>query len=272
MADITVRAGDRLPLLDRYLTVDDTPVNLAGVASVKFRVTNSAGVQVVNGDCAVVSAPLGHVSYAWSTQDATLPNGFYAAQFVVTYATGEVLTLPNDGYLTLRITAMGMGDFTYSGDPSYSQKDGVRFWVQDTDKTDPLLSDAEIQFVINNWYGQYNSLIYCAAVCAEIIAGRFAREISYSADGVSIGTQELQDKYNALASSLRDMFKNEWQVIDGAPDVGGIMWPTEFDPNIAPTSFWKGMNDNRRAGRQDYGGYLPVSDQNQDIYGTWGIY
>ena len=272
MADITIRATDRLPILDRYLTVDDVALNLSGVSTVKFQAKNSSGTLVINSDCSVIDAATGHVSYAWSVGDAALPNGFYVAQFVVTYATGEVLSLPNNGYLTLHITAMGAGDFTYSGDPSFSQKDGVRFWLQDTDKTDPLLSDQEIQFVIDNWYGQYNSLIYCADVCAEIISGRFAREIAYSADGVSIGTQELQDKYNALAASLRDMFKNEWQIIDGAPDVGGIMWPQEWDPSIRPTSFWKGMTDNRRAGQQDYGGGQITSDQWQNIYGTWGSY
>ena len=272
MADITIRATDRLPILDRYLTVDDVAVNLSGVTSVKFYVINSAGAVVINNDCSIISATAGHVSYAWTTQDAALPNGFYAAYFVVTYPTGETLTLPNDGYLTMRITSVGSGTFTYSGDPGYSQKDGVRFWVQDTDKNDPLLSDQEIQYVIDNWFGQYNSLIYCAAVCAEIIAGRFAREISYNSDGVSIGTEALQQKYDSLAESLRNMFKNEWQVLDGAPDVGGIMWPTEYDPNIAPTSFWKGMTDNRRAGQQDYGGMVSRSDQHDTIYGTWGSY
>lgn len=272
MADITIRATDRLPILDRFLTVDDVAVNLSGVTSVKFYVINSAGAVVINNDCSIISATAGHVSYAWTTQDAALPNGFYAAYFVVTYPTGETLTLPNSGYLSMHITDVSAGTFTYSGDPGFSQKDGVRFWVQDTDPNAPLLTDQEIQYVINTWFGQYNSLIYCAAVAAETISAKFAREVAYAADGVSVGVQELQQKYNILAESLRDMFKNEFQNIDGAPDVGGIMWPTEYDPSIAPTSFWKGMTDNRRAGQQDYGGQIVRSDQWDTIYGTWGSY
>lgn len=146
--------------------------------------------------------------------------------------------------------------WTYSGDPGNSDLDEVRFYVQDTDKNDPLLSDEEIQYVIDTWSAVYGSNIMHAAVCAEILAAKFAREVTYSADGVAVGANELQQKYNDLAASLRDTYKN--MNIAGGPDVGGILYGETLDSGIKPLIWSVGMGDNRRAGQQDYGGELGI--------------
>ena len=77
--------------------------------------------------------------------------------------------------------------------------------------------------------------------------------MSISADGVSVGAQELQQKYATLAASLRATYK----ALAGAgavPYAGGIDWPPASDPSVKPLSFGKGMHDNLRAGQQDYAG------------------
>lgn len=157
--------------------------------------------------------------------------------------------------------------FSYSGDPASSDLDEVRYRLGDTDSTNPLLTDEEIQFQIDTWKDKYDSNTWAAAECAETLVARFAREISYSADGVSVGGQELQDKYTALAGTLRAQYQRSQTY--GPPDAGGILAGEEFDSTIKPLSFSKGMHDNRRAGQQEYGGEGPyLLDPN--IYGTYG--
>ena len=147
--------------------------------------------------------------------------------------------------------------WSYSGDPSESDLDEVRFYSQDTDSSDQLISDEEIQFVIDQWQPINGSNIYAAAVICEVIAARFAREVTYSADGVSVGTNELQQKYEALALSLRDQYKAMTSVL-GDPDVGGILFGETYDPSMKPLVWAKGMNDNPRGPIQDRGGQYPL--------------
>lgn len=157
--------------------------------------------------------------------------------------------------------------FSYSGDPSTSTLDAVRFYSQDIDEEDPLVSDEEIAFLISSWANVTDSPLYIAAVVCDVIAAKFTREISFSADGVSIGASELQKKYVDLADSLRAQYQAK--DISGIPSAGGLIAGEEFDDSIAPLSFAKGMHDNVRAGQQNYGGdadpYIPIPE----IGGTW---
>lgn len=144
--------------------------------------------------------------------------------------------------------------FNYSADPSSSDLDEVRFWLQDTDSTDPLLQDEELQFLLDTWDHIADSNLFTAAVAAEIIAARFAREVNISADGVSANVSELQQKYNDLAASLRDQYKQKGAT--GAPFAGGTthwesMASLQSDPSIKPLWAWLGMHDNPEAGPQD---------------------
>lgn len=143
--------------------------------------------------------------------------------------------------------------FTYGGDPSNSRLEAIRFYSQDVIAENPFLTDEEIAFVVTQWADQSDNPIFLAAACCETIAARFAREVSYSADGVSVGVQALQDKYEQLATSLRDTFK----AIDTGtgPDVGGIMVGEVYDSSIKPLVWAKGMHDNTAAGQQDFGGF-----------------
>lgn len=139
---------------------------------------------------------------------------------------------------------------SYSGDPSTTPTDAVRFWLQDTDVTNALLQDQEIQYIIT----QLTPLngadpVIVASYCATIIAGRYAGEVAITADGVTYSGEQLQDKYTALSTALLNQY-NQLRALSGAPFVGGIErgeWP---DPNLRPKNFGVGMDDNERAGRQ----------------------
>lgn len=144
--------------------------------------------------------------------------------------------------------------WSYSGDPSVSEKDAIRFYIGDIDDSLQLLSDEDIAFLMNTWGPKYKSAILTAAVAAEMVANHFAREVSVSADGVSVGSNELQSKYNLLAENLRELYKVEEQ---GSPIIPGLLWDSTYDPLIQPLRFGIGFTDNYAAGRQDYGDYDP---------------
>lgn len=155
--------------------------------------------------------------------------------------------------------------WTYSGDPADGGLDEVRFLVQDTDPADQLVTDEEIEYLIAKWHPVYGSPLMTASMVAEVIAAKFTREVAYSADGVSVGVQELQAKYDALASSLRDQYKQH--DIGGGPEVGGVMWSDAPDPRIRPTIWAVGMHDNIRAGAQEID--APYPPQVPEIGGTY---
>lgn len=142
--------------------------------------------------------------------------------------------------------------FSYSGDPGSSELDEVRFYVQDTDQFRPLLQDEEIEFLIAQWKPVYDSPLYVAAVCAEVISASFAAQVNVSADGINVDQGSLQSKYNDLAASLRDQY-HALSGVNG-PDLSSLM-SQDPDMSITPLTFGVGVMDNARAGGQDYGAY-----------------
>lgn len=140
--------------------------------------------------------------------------------------------------------------WSYSLNPSTTDKDHVRFLIGDTVEAEPLLSDEEINFLVLTWKDKH-SIYWAAAAACEQIAARYAREASFAADGVSVSLGELQAKFQAQAETLREQHMS--LLVGGTPDVGGISAYEQPDPSIAPLVFGTGMHDSREAGRQDYG-------------------
>jgi hypothetical protein len=140
--------------------------------------------------------------------------------------------------------------WSYSGDPSSSERDQVRFYVQDTDEARPLLQDEEIDFLLTQWADAFGSPLYTAAVAAEVIAASFATQVNVNSGGVSVDQGALQQRYNDLASSLREQYKALYSM--EAPDLSSVM-AQDPDFTILPLSFGVGFHDNRWAGAQNYG-------------------
>jgi hypothetical protein len=130
--------------------------------------------------------------------------------------------------------------WTYSGDPATSDRDELRFIVQDTRVELPLLLDEELDYLIAEWMSRYDSITYVAAIAAQIISRKFAGIVTVSADGVSVNTSELSARYKEMAAGLRDEYK--------AAQVGA-------EVDIKPLHFALNLHDNPEAGMQDYGGW-----------------
>jgi len=144
--------------------------------------------------------------------------------------------------------------FTYDG-AGTTDKDTIRFLIQDIIPGEMLVSDEDIQWAYDTWFPLYHSNEYVAATVADTIAARYAREASYSADGVSVSLGPVGDQFRMLASSLRQQYAAT--MVGTIPDVGGITPNEPLEPNTKPFSFGKGMHDNLEAGAQDFGGVYP---------------
>ena len=93
--------------------------------------------------------------------------------------------------------------FTYSGDPSTSTRNYVRFLISDTDSTDALFSDEELNYVITEWNGDAYE---AARECAEILIARFARE----ADSLSksVGDISVSESYSQKITHYKELANN----------------------------------------------------------------
>lgn len=149
-------------------------------------------------------------------------------------------------------------DWSYEG-PTASDVDVVRFYLQDTDPDVRLLSDLEIQYLIDTWVPRADSLLYVAFKAAELVSIKFAGVVSVSADGVSVNVADISERYAAAALRLHQMHKDHQ--VGAEVDISNLMWGSTPDYGIAPLTFGVGLHDNRDAGRQDYGG-----DRGQYVY------
>jgi len=143
-----------------------------------------------------------------------------------------------------------MPNTTYDG-PGASEKDTVRFLLQDTDMQNALFTDEEIIYTIDQWYDVQGSYEYCASILADRAAAKYAREASYSADGVSINLAQVAQQFRDLAVNLRS--EHARLLVGGTPDVGGISPYEGLLPGIRNFAFGTGMHDDLEAGPQDYG-------------------
>ena len=90
--------------------------------------------------------------------------------------------------------------FTYSGDPSTSSRNYVRFLLNDTDSTDALFSDEEINYVITEWSGdEYEA----ARELAEILIARFARLADSSSK--SVGDISVSESYSSKITHYKEL-------------------------------------------------------------------
>lgn len=88
--------------------------------------------------------------------------------------------------------------WTYSGDPSDSDKDAVRFTVGDTDTTDQLVTDEEIAYLL-----VVHGAVGMASVgAARAIAAKYSRKADQSR---SVGDLSLSQQYSQQATSYHHL-------------------------------------------------------------------
>jgi hypothetical protein len=75
----------------------------------------------------------------------------------------------------------------------------VRIELGDTDATDQLLQDEEINYFL----GDTSTVLMAAARAADAIARKFARDFNWEADGQRVAKGDRAKEYRTLAQDLR---------------------------------------------------------------------
>ena len=88
--------------------------------------------------------------------------------------------------------------WSYSGDPSKSDLDRVRFLVGDTDIDDKLFSNEEINYVIDQ-----HGIPSAAYRVAQNLVAKFSRFVDESVGAVKITFSQRVKHYNELAVRLK---------------------------------------------------------------------
>lgn len=137
---------------------------------------------------------------------------------------------------------MAAPTYTYTFSPGTVPLDTVRFLVGDTDMTQPLLSDQEINYAITN----YNAGLRAAWFLAKALGAKFARQVTSTAGKLSQDASDRAKAFNQLAKEL-------WhQITIGAvPSFGGVSvsqkQAADSDFGSVQPSFTKDQFDNPEA-------------------------
>lgn len=137
----------------------------------------------------------------------------------------------------------------YSGNPTTSQLDAIRFWLQDTSST-PLLTDDEIRYFADYAAGYSADPILLAASLCPVVQAKYAGEVAITGDGITYDGEKLQDKYAALTDSLLATYRR-LHGNAGIPWAGGIAEGChEQWGNTRAPLFALGRDDNPDLGSQ----------------------
>lgn len=133
--------------------------------------------------------------------------------------------------------------WSYSGNPSNSTGDAVRFLVGDTDTTDQLISNEEIAYFV----AEFNNARRSASEAARAIAAKYARLMSRSIGGLSADFSAKYRQYLELADNLlsKEEMKPVALFISGYTKSQKEM--VELDADRESTFSRKGIMDNKRS-------------------------
>lgn len=132
---------------------------------------------------------------------------------------------------------------TYSGNPSSSDQDQVRFLLGDTNMSEAKFTDEEVDFLLSTWIDP----ILAAAEGAQVLSSSATHWISYTADGNSLSLDQMQAKYSLLADQLRAMYRRANRAAPwNAQANRGEFEAYAADESVVRATFGKGMHDDRR--------------------------
>ena len=128
--------------------------------------------------------------------------------------------------------------FTYGGDPANSNREAVRFFCGDTDSSDQLLSDAEVDYILT----LESKVIQAAATACEMIASKFAREADTKNGALSVKASQRAAAYEKRAPLLRSKGNREVDVFAGGLTISGKDSLNQRTDDVQP-NFKVGQDD-----------------------------
>ena len=129
--------------------------------------------------------------------------------------------------------------WSYSGDPSASDLDEVRFLCGDTDTTDQLVTDEEVLYGLT----KAPTADLAAAMMCDAISAKLTREADRSVGDVSIQLSQRAEAYAKLADRLRSSGAAYALPVFGGITIAGNK-AIDDDAGAMQPSFRIGQDDN----------------------------
>jgi len=135
--------------------------------------------------------------------------------------------------------------WSYSGNPSSSTLDEVRFLIQDTDTTDQLLSNEEINYLIDAYADDAYSAAVASVVALIAKASRAAEE-SKSVGDLSL-SRKLGDRLEQWEALRRHLESERFRRYPAAPvaNANSLLPTVERSEEDEGSDFVVGQMDNR---------------------------
>lgn len=133
--------------------------------------------------------------------------------------------------------------WSYSGDPSASTRDLVRFLIRDTESADPLLTNEELDYLVLTWVNGYEA----ARAAALVLASKFTRQADISK---SVGDLSISESYGGRAAEYRELASSlaeqRQRLAPATPWAKpGNLVATANRPDAGNTDFRVGQFDNK---------------------------
>lgn len=195
--DFATYQGDAALPVFTVLDENGAPINLSTATQISWAAKRDAASSPVlaktksgGGISFVTDGSDGKFQVALTGVDTAALTGYYLHVASVTDALGNTSTV------TLGRMQVGIAPvWTYSGDPSLNPRDAVRYYIGDTDSSNPQMFDGEIDYVLT----QFPSPLYAAAQCARTMVTKVTKQVT-------------SKKVGDLAISYSDAAKN-WQTV-----------------------------------------------------------
>jgi len=133
----------------------------------------------------------------------------------------------------------------WSYNPStMTDRNKVRFLIGDTDTTDQLVQDEEVDFAITE---NGTNLFAAAAMLCRAIAAKFSRESDTKVESISVAASQKSERYEKMAVKYSKDASTKGSGI-GSPVIGGIskseVRSVKEDTDRVEPRFRMGMHDN----------------------------
>lgn len=199
--DFTVYAGDRALLTFIVQDGNGTAIDISTVSDLFWNMQRDLQSAVAlqktklgGGITFTTSGTDGKFDVALSAAETAVLMGYYIHQAKIIDSVGNTSTV-----------TLGRGQFgrmpvsSYSGDPSVSDKDSVRFWLSDTDSSAWKLTDPEILYALT----QYGNPLLGAAACARSLAAKYSSLVDKTVGPLRLSYSQRSKQYLDLAASLQ---------------------------------------------------------------------
>jgi hypothetical protein len=84
--------------------------------------------------------------------------------------------------------------WSYAGNPSSSDKDKYRFLIGDTDSTDAILQDEEIQYVLDTYASNNTRLFYLYDTAANVLSRAIRKSLGPQSEDPTSRLKHYKDK------------------------------------------------------------------------------